>query len=460
MVRLWGFMTSKLNEQIFRSYDIRGIYPNDIDENLAGLVGMAFGELIGSRKKVLVGMDVRVSSKGLADSLIKGILNEGLDIVYAGVIPTPLLYFAISHYGLDGGITVSASHNPAEWNGFKICRKDAYVIGLGTGLEKIREMVGKGKFDDKEEGKIEDRSSMIVKEYLDILSGKIDRLDGLRIGIDPGNGAYSKLATETFYRKGAEVHAINDVPDGRFPNRSPEPNPSTITELINLVKTNGLDLGIAFDGDGDRVLFVTEKGEVIGGDTALALLVKGYLKKGEKVAYEPSCSSAIEDGITEAGGIPLLTKVGHSHFKEKMKMENARFGGEISGHMYFQETYGADDGLFSAMKMAELLCRRKVGFSVLVNQLPKYIKAYEEFDADDKKKFNIIDAMSKSLSGKGYRIIDIDGVKIVTENGWLLARASNTGPKIRMSAEAKTEERVKQLLEIGRAELKDAERTP
>ncbi len=259
-------------------------------------------------------MDVRVSSKGLADRLVDGILSEGLDIVFAGVIPTPLLYFAISRYRLDGGITVSASHNPPEWNGFKICRKDAYVIGLGTGLEEMREMVKKGGFTDRRRGSMEDRSADIVKDYINALSDKIGPLNGLKVGIDPGNGAYSKLATEIFDRKGATVKAINDVPDGRFRSRSPEPNPSTIRDLIELVKVNKLDLGIAFDGDGDRVLFVTEKGDVIGGDTALALLVKGYLKSGEKVAYEPSCSSVIEDEIKAAGGIPLLTKVGHSHF--------------------------------------------------------------------------------------------------------------------------------------------------
>jgi phosphomannomutase len=385
-----------------------------------------------------------MSSPSLSDSLIRGVLSQGLDVVYSGVIPTPLLYFAISHYKLDGGITVSASHNPPEWNGFKVCRKDAYVIGLGSGLEEIREMVKKDDFEDMKEGKLVDRSAEVMRDYLDALAGKIEPLKGLRVGMDPGNGAYSRIATETFARKGAEVHAINDVPDGRFPSRSPEPNPSTIKELIRLVTENGLDMGVAFDGDGDRVLFVTEKGDVIGGDTALALMVKEYLKKGEKVAYEPSCSSAVEDEIRETGGVPLLTKVGHSHFKE------------ISGHMYFKETYGADDGLFASLKMAELLCRKRKKLSELVAQLPKYYKHFEEFETDDRKKFSTVEAVAKEFSRRGYRIIDIDGVKAVTEDGWLLIRASNTGPKIKMSAEAKTEKRLKQLVEMGRKEIKTA----
>ncbi len=438
-------LTLKLNENIFRSYDIRGIYGKDIDEHLAEQIGMAFGELIGPGKKVLVGRDVRVSSPSLSKSLIKGVMSRGLDIVYAGVIPTPLLYFAISHYKLDGGITVSASHNPPEWNGFKVCRKDAYVVGLGTGLEIMRERIKKDAFAYVKEGRMEDMSSQITKEYLDSLSGKIEPLSGLKVGIDPGNGAYSGLATEIFKRKGAEVHAINDVPDGRFPSRSPEPNPTTIKELVNLVKSKGLDIGIAFDGDGDRVLFVTEAGEIIGGDVALALLVKEYLKSGEKVAYEPSCSSAVEDEIKEMHGVPLLTKVGHSNFKENMKRQKARFGGEISGHMYFEETYGADDGLFGALKMAELLQRRKKKLSELVGQLPKYVKFYAEYDADDQKKFGAVDRIKADFSGMGYKIIDIDGVKAVTGDGWLLVRASNTGPKIKISVEARTKKRLEEL---------------
>ena len=239
-------MALKLNENIFRSYDIRGIYGKDIDEHLAEQIGMAFGELIGSGKKVLVGRDVRVSSPSLSKSLIKGVMSQGLDIVYAGVIPTPLLYFAISHYKLDGGITVSASHNPAEWNGFKVCRKDAYVVGLGTGLEIMREGIKRNAFINGKTGSMTDMSQKITREYLDVLAEKIGSLSDLKVGIDPGNGAYSGLATEIFRRKGAHVHAINDVPDGRFPSRSPEPNPTTIKELVGLVKSKGHSMHIDY----------------------------------------------------------------------------------------------------------------------------------------------------------------------------------------------------------------------
>lgn len=442
------------NQDIFRAYDIRGIYGKDIDEELALLIGKAFGEIIGKGKTVLVGRDIRTSSPSLCESLIKGIRSQGVDIVYAGVIPTPLLYFAISHYKLDGGITVSASHNPPEWNGFKICKKDAYVMGLGSGLEKIRDKVADGKFKPGKDGAMTDRSDEIMKEYLDALANSVGSLKGLKVGIDPGNGAYSKHASNLFARKGAQVYAIGDVPDGTFPSRSPEPNPSTIKELVGLVKSKGLGLGIAFDGDGDRVLFVTDTGEVIGGDSALALLVKEYLHKGEKVAYEPSCSSCVEDETIKAGGVLLLTRVGHSFFKEKMKNEKARFGGEISGHMYFKETYGADDGLFASLKMAELISRKKRSFSALIKELPRYVKKYEEIDADDNRKFETIRRIAKDLSGMGYKIIDLDGVKAITEDGWILIRASNTGPKIKMTAEAKSSKRTQELITLGKSEFK------
>ncbi len=444
-------MIGMLNEQVFRAYDIRGIYPRDIDEEFAEGIGHAFGRFIGKGKRVLVGRDVRISSPSLSERLVRGILDEGLGIVYAGIIPTPLLYFAISRYGLDGGITVSASHNPPEWNGFKVCRDNAYVIGLGSGLETMREMMNKGGFGKADvSGKMVDNSASIMKDYLDFISGMVGPLNGLKVGVDPGNGAYSGTGSSTFARKGADVHPLNDVPDGTFPSRSPEPTPSSIAGLVRLVKSEGLDLGVAFDGDGDRVLFVTEKGDVIEGDVALALLVRAYLKPGQKVVYEPSCSTVVEDEIREMKGVPLLTKVGHSHFKSAMKTQGAAMGGEISGHMYFSETYGAEDGLFAGLKVADMLIRSGRKFSQLVDELPKYSKVFVEVDADDKIKYAAVERAKEKLSKEGYRIVDVDGVKAYTDDGWLLIRPSNTTPKIKMTAEAKDRKRAEQLIQIAK----------
>ncbi|MEM3839190.1 MAG: phosphomannomutase/phosphoglucomutase [Candidatus Micrarchaeaceae archaeon] len=446
----------EINESIFRSYDIRGIYPNDINEQLAERIGKAFGSYIGKGKSVLVGRDVRLSSPSLSESLIKGLLSADMHIVYAGVIPSPLLYFAISHYKLDGGITVSASHNPPEWNGFKVCRENAHVIGLGSGLEIIREMVKKNRFKSGNQGKFEDKSSVITSTYLDFLGKSIGALKGLRIGIDPGNGAYSAIASSLFMKKGAQVYSINDAPDGSFPSRSPEPTEASIKELVRLVKGNSLDLGVAFDGDGDRVLFVTDSCKVVGGDIMLALLVKECLKEGEKVAYEVSCSSAVEDMINEKRGIPVLTKVGHSYMKESMKKEGCRFGGEISGHMYFKETYGGDDGLFAALKVSEMLSKSGKKLSKLLDALPHYENMSFEFRIDDNAKQQVMDRITERLKGSSAQVSTFEGIKVRTPLGWYLLRVSNTTPMIRCRVEAKTTADAEKLLETAKEELEAA----
>ncbi|MDE1861115.1 MAG: phosphomannomutase/phosphoglucomutase [Candidatus Micrarchaeota archaeon] len=446
----------EINPGIFRAYDIRGIYPKDIDEEFANLVGKAFGTYIGAGKKVLLGRDVRKSSPSLAESAAKGILEMGVDVVDAGVIPTPLLYFAISRYSLDGGITVSASHNPPEWNGFKMCKKDAYVIGSDSGQAELKRMIENGRFSKaKIPGEMVDKSKEILAEYLHDISEGIAVRKGLKIGVDPGNGAYSGIASGLLKKKGAEVYAISDRPDGSFPSRSPEPKATTITELIKLVTTKGLDFGVAFDGDGDRALFVTENGAVIPGDILLALFVREYVKKGDKVVYEVSCSSAVEDEIKAKGGVPRLIRVGHSYFKNTMKSEQCRFGGEISGHMYFKEVYGSDDGLYAALKVADMLSKSGRSFSEMVAKLPKYSKTYMEFDADDAVKFRIIDRLKDTLKNTG-RIIDVDGVKVITDRGWFVLRASNTTPKVKCSAEGRTEEDMRYMLSTAEREFRYA----
>ncbi len=449
-------MAKPINGSIFRAYDIRGIYPKDIDEEVAERVGRAFAAYIGKGKTVVEGMDVRQSSPALSKKLIDALLGSGINVVYAGTVPTPLLGFAVSRYGFDGGIMVSASHNPPEWNGFKMYMKGGYGIGSGSGMEGIKEAVDNGIAKAGTEGVLLDSSAEILKGYKEFLVSKVGNMHGLKIGIDPGNGSYSGLASQVFMEKGADVHAINDVADGRFPSRSPEPKPSTITQLVDLVRSNGLDIGVAFDGDGDRVLFVTGKGEVLEGDIVLSLLIRQYAKKGDKVAYEVSCSSAVEDMLKEKEGIPVLTKVGHSYFRHAMKSAGCKFGGEISGHMYFDEIYGNDDGLFAALKVADMVAKSGASLSDLAASLPRYFKKSMEFAVDDRMKFAVMDRIKESLKKGGYGLIDIDGVKAITDDGWFVIRASNTGPMIKMTAEAKNGKRLEELAGMATAELDSA----
>ncbi|MDE1851310.1 MAG: phosphomannomutase/phosphoglucomutase [Candidatus Micrarchaeota archaeon] len=450
-----------MNDKIFRSYDIRGIYPKDIDEKVAENVGFAFGTYIGAGKRIALSNDSRLSADKLRDAAVKGLLRSGVKVMYIGMASSPMLYFTVAHYGFDGGLGVTASHNPPEWNGFKLCAKGGKVIGLESGLLEIKRLMlqEQSKADPAPYAGlvgIEDMAQKARKDYESFVLGKVKVGRELRIGVDPGNGAWSGIAGEMLKDAGMAVSAINDLPDGNFPGRNPEPKPDSLTELRNLVTHNQLDFGVAFDADGDRAVFVDENGEVLDGDVALSLMIKGSLKKGEAVVYEVSCSDAVPEVIAEKGGKPVLSKVGHSFIKENMVASKAVIGGEISGHMYFKEVYGMDDAFFATMKMVEILSNGKDTLSKLVSELPRYERTYMEFDADDSVKAKIVEILKKRLAGKGYKIITIDGAKVVTGDGWFILRVSNTTPKVKMRAEARTKKRLDELVKEASSEFAEA----
>ncbi len=429
-----------INEALFKAYDIRGIYSKDLDENTAKIVGRAFGSYIGKGKRIVIGLDVRNSSRTLMDHMLKGMRESGLKIFDIGVVPTPVVYFTIVHYGFDGGAMVTASHNPKEWNGFKLFGTKGAVLGLGSGLEKIRDIARNGSFQIFESPDVEDISQKILSDYESFLLGKVKIGRKLRIGVDPGNGCYSGIASRILSKAGLEVLPINNEPDGNFSSRAPEPKADTITQLMKLVKEHGLDFGVAFDSDGDRAIFVDENGAFIRGDIAFAAFVKSLLSNGEKAVYEVSCSKSVEEEILKKGGIPILSRTGRAFILNTMSKENARLGGEIAGHLYFSEIYNADDALYATLKMAELLSAKNTTLSKLIGEIPKYSTKALEIDVDDKYKYNIIDKLRENLGKKEKNLITIDGVKITLTNGWFLLRASNTSPKIRLVAEASTDE--------------------
>lgn len=440
--------------RIFRAYDIRGICPEDIDEFVAFRVGLAFGTAIGRGRRVVVGRDVRVSSPKLARELIKGILKTGVDVVDIGVVPTPVLYYTVFNWKADGGIAVSASHNPPEWNGFKIVGKGGAVFAKGMGLDNIQKLYESGKFAVASEGKREDASGKAIEDYKKGISDRVSIAKKLRVGIDPGNGAYAELASGMLKALGAEVVSINDIRDGRFPSRSPEPKASNIGDLRNLVLKNHMDMGVAFDGDGDRALFVDDKGEVLEGDIIIALLAMMTLKKGEKVVYEVSCSKSIEDVVKERGGIPILSRVGHSYIFQKMTSEAAKMGGEISGHLYFSEMGNFDDGFYAAAKLIGALSSSEKSLSALLIDIPRYDRDVIEVESSDRAKFEIVERVKGKYNGSAAKVIDIDGVKVIGSGGWFLIRASNTSPKIKIVVEAESKEK----LEALRKEALDAVR--
>jgi len=435
-------------QHIFRAYDIRGIYGKDITDNIATQIGQAFGTYIGGAgKRLVVGRDVRLSGQALQNALIEGLLSTGCHAQEIGIVPTPVLYFAIVHQSKDGGAVVTASHNPPNWNGFKLCREKGFLIAQGMGMEKVQQIAVNKQFKLGPRGKLE-KYGEAVADYSNFVLGKVDIERKLRVAIDAGNGACSGIVSKLFRDAGLEVVAINDEPDGSFPAHLPEPNEETLRELKKIVVKEKADFGIGYDGDGDRSLFIDDKGRTIPGDITLIIFAKYYLEKhkGAKILYEVSCSSSVEETIKAYGGVPIVSRVGHAYIMDEMIKENAVLGGEISSHFYFADVYGFDDALYASLKMAELLSKKDENLSEIVDSIPKYpstpVKVY---DCPDEKKFRVVEKLIEEFRQMGYKIITIDGVKVIEPNGWFLIRASNTLPQIKMVAEAKTQEKLRQL---------------
>jgi len=437
----------KIKDHIFRAYDIRGIYGVDLDEEVAGLVGKALGVYLGGvGKKVAVGYDVRTSSRSLKDALINGLLDVGVDVYDVGLVPTPTVYFTISHYKLDGGAIVSASHNPPEWNGFKLCREKSMLCGWGLGLEKIKEIAEKGRFDEVPRGKVEDWGDKVFKEYQDFMLSKVKISKRLRVLADMGNGSCSRFADKILERAGLEVEAVNNYHDGTFPSRSPEPTEASLKHLKEPATSGKYDFIVAYDGDGDRAVFLDDKGRTVEGDKMLAIFVRHFVKSpGEKIVYEVSCSKLVDDVIQEKGAKTVMSKVGHTFVLERMVNENALMGGEISSHLYFRETYGADEAIFATLKVAQLLSETGVKFSSLVDALPKYFTKRKVFTVPEEVKFAAIEKLESKLADQGYKATTLDGVRVDLDNGWFIIRASNTLPQIKATTEARDQQTLEQL---------------
>ncbi|RLG46093.1 MAG: phosphomannomutase [Thermoproteota archaeon] len=431
---------------IFRAYDVRGIYGADLTEDIAQQIGAAFGTLLGGSGKVVLGRDGRVSSPALAKAVATGLTEAGCDVLDMGLIPTPALYFGIKASKAKGGIMVTASHNPPEWNGLKICDSKAGLMGMGLGLEKIKEIVEQGKFKLVGNGKVID-SKHLLEEYADFLLSKVDISKGTRVVLDPGGGSSAVLARKLFERAGCEVYVINEEIDPYFRARSPDPDPDNLEELKEEVLKREAVLGIAFDGDGDRSVFVDDRGRGIQGDLALAVYVRHYLKgkEGAKVVYEVSCTKAIEDITREMGGKLVMCRVGHAFLMDLMLKEKALLGGEISSHFYFGDAGIYSDGLFAGLRMLEVISKEG-RLSSLVDGLPKYFSTpIITVFVPDEVKFKLVKEAGLVVKEKGLKTLEIDGVRAYTKEGWFLIRASNTKPEIKIRAESTSEEGLKNL---------------
>jgi phosphomannomutase/phosphoglucomutase len=441
-------------DHIFRAYDIRGVFGEDLTKEVATKLGAAFASFLGSGKEVVVARDARLSGETLVNALVSGIVSR-CNVTDIGVTPTPLLYFAINHLQKDAGIMVTASHNPPQWNGFKLFRQKGCIYG--EDMERIKELTK--KVDMKQiavkKGKL-DKYTNLIQEYMNFAQKKIEVKRRLNIVADTTNGACGLVTPSLFRRLGCKILVLNEKPDGTFPAHLPEPKEETLIELKKQVVKSKADFGVGYDGDGDRAVFADEKGNIIPGDLTLLIFAKDVLQKtqGAKIIYELSCSMAVEEYVKKLGGIPIVERVGHTFIMDKMVEENASLGGEKSSHFYFSETNGVDDAVFSSLRMAEILSKSKEKLSEIVISLPKYPSIYEKnIECPDNLKFAVVDKLRAKFKDYGLRILDIDGVKMLDKDGWVLLRPSNTEPIIRISAEARTEEKLKELYEFAKKEL-------
>ena len=432
-----------MNPEVFREYDIRGVVDKDLTPDFVYLLGRAIGAYAvrhGVRTMVL-GRDCRLSSDMYQDAVCRGILSAGIDVTDIGLCATPMLYFAIRHFRTDGGVMVTGSHNPSNFNGFKICIGPDTIYG--EQIQALREIIEEGAYID---GTGTSSRQEIADIYRDHLFANVKVKPGHRIVIDGGNGVGGFFALPLLKRYNCSVTHIYCDPDGRFPNHHPDPTiPENLRELTRLVLEEKAEAGIAYDGDADRIGVITDRGDVLWGDELLLLFSRFILKAnpGAAIIGEVKCSQKLFDDITRNGGRAIMWKAGHSLIKGKMKEENALLAGEMSGHIFFADRYfGFDDAIYASVRLLEILSESGKRLSDLLSDVPRTFTTPEiRVDCPDRIKVGVVAAVREHYR-KTHHIIDIDGVRVTFDDGWGLLRASNTQPVLVLRFEASTRERL------------------
>jgi phosphomannomutase/phosphoglucomutase len=443
-------------EHMFRAYDIRGIYGKDLTLEIAEKIGMAFGTFIGAGKKLAVGRDIRKGGEQLRNAVVKGLVSTGCEVEDLGVVTTPILYFAIAHRKKNGGVMVTASHNPAEWNGLKLCREKGLIVGQGSGIEQVKEIIKGGKYAQPAKRGKSETCEGIINEYSSFVLSQISLKKKLKVILDTANSVPGIVAPKLFRQLGCEIVVLNEKLDGTFPGRSPEPKEESLQQLMQEVKKLKADLGVGYDADGDRAVFVDDLGRILTGDFASIVFARALISRQKhKVVIDVSCSSALEEAVKKSGGIPIIERVGRPFMMNGVLRENAAFGGERSGHFYFPHIYGLDDGTFASLKMAEILSKSKIPLSQIIDEIPKYPSTTLNVPCADEIKFKVVDNLKSKFQARGFQILDIDGVKAQNTNGWVLLRPSNTEPLIRIFAEGKTQASLTELLDLAKKMLKE-----
>ena len=430
-----------LKPTIFREYDIRGIADSELLSPDVQQLGLGLGTYLqrASGKKINVGRDCRLSSTRLRDALIQGLLASGCDVTDIGVVPTPVTYFSAQHLHADGAVMITGSHNPSEYNGFKS------VCGAGTlhgeSLQKVREIIEKGDFE-RGAGKL--ATVDVVAPYVEEVASQFRFARRVKVVADAGNGTAGPVMHRIFEKLNVDVVEMYFDMDGRFPNHHPDPTvPTNLAKLVEKVRETGAELGIAFDGDADRIGAIDEHGNGVFGDMLLLIYAREILtrKPGATFIGEVKCSQLMYDEINRRGGHAIMYKTGHSLIKAKMKEEHAELAGEMSGHMFFADRYrGYDDALYSACRLIEIVAASGKPLSAQLAGVPKTVSTPEiRVDCPDEIKFDVVARVAEHFK-RTHKTVDIDGVRVLFPEGWGLLRASNTQPVLVMRFEASSPE--------------------
>lgn len=441
-----------MNPNIFREYDIRGVADKDLTDDVAELIGKAFGTYAQSagKKNVALSRDCRLSSPRLHKVLLEAMLSTGLNVTDIGICPTPVFYFSLYHLDKDGGLQITGSHNPADQNGFKICVGKSTIFGHE--IQKLRRLCEKGEFATGE-GKLEEHN--VIPEYQKHLVANIKLERPLKVVVDSGNGTAGPVAPQIISDLGCDVLAKYSEMDGNFPNHHPDPTvPECIEELIGLMNEGGYDCGIAYDGDADRIGIIDDKGNILWGDQLLILFGREILerKPGAVIISEVKSSKTLYDDLAKHGGKPIMWKTGHSLIKEKMRETKAEVAGEMSGHIFFADRYfGYDDAIYASCRLLEIMSKSSKSLSELLEDVPVMYSTPEiRKECPEEIKFNTVTELTARFKDKGYDVVDVDGARVTFEDGWGLVRASNTQPVLVLRFEATSEKRrdeIKALIE-------------
>jgi len=442
-------MTSTINPQIFREYDIRGIVGKDLTPESVTSIGKAVGTYIrrGGGRTLILGRDVRSSSIEFRDILSQALNSTGCDVIDIGMVPTPVTYFALHHFNADGGVMITGSHNPPEFNGFKISQGTHSLYG-----KKVQELKALIEANDFETGAGSTRQQSVLPDYMEKICSIIKLPRKIKMVVDGGNGCFGIVGPDLLRKLGQTPIEQFSEPDGTFPNHHPDPTVAeNLADLIERVRSEKAELGIGFDGDADRIGVVDEKGNILWGDQLLTLFARDILSRnpGATIVGEVKCSQNLYKDIEKHGGVPVMAAAGHSLIKKKMQETSALLAGEMSGHICFADNYyGFDDAIFAACRVLQIVAQSDKKVSEMLTDLPETAYTPEiRIDCPDDKKFEIVRELTE-IFREQYEVIDIDGVRVNFDDGWALIRASNTQPVLVLRLEAVSEERLKELVAI------------